>query len=467
MAQNPSLNQLVTALNAAPHPAMGTAYFAHVGSYLALARSIPPAWFPKTGTATEAQIGGLIANLHSLTTVAWGAYPLNGAANMMAWMTGNGGVLLAAIDQACAAKGLAPGSGTMCSEIQAMIMLNYAEVTTSTAHAMFSQWTGFVEVEDLVQAEVLTTSGSDWAKLMSRALTFAAISCAKSVPESEPERAKLNTWCLRYKGLQNARTMARVGSLSPQSILLEPAVKAATKLLIGFPEHDTRGSLDMVLSAAVALQQQEKRHAKHWRVAEVQEALRAVLTCMESAVFGPLMGYGCPDRASLLIGQWAKTDANFKKWAEYMDVEDEVSPAWAYAESVVLTPLADWAGKVWKFWTLPGSPPPGTLEQSLQEGVLMLDVSHQLMRQQLHTLERKAARNRNRKRAECSSSSDESDSSSESEEEQEEDQASTKPLPATKPAPPNGPKPGGKKGGKKGGHGRGKNGKRGKRGKKN
>jgi hypothetical protein len=38
----------------------------------------------------------------------------------------------------------------------------------------------------------------------------------------------------------------------------------------------------------------------------------------------------------------------------------------------------------------------------------MMEVSHQLMRQQLHTLERKAARNRNRKRAECSSSSDES-----------------------------------------------------------
>ena len=70
-------------------------------------------------------------------------------------------------------------------------MLNYTEVTTATAHAMFSQWTGCDEVEDLVQAEVLTTSGSDWAKLMSRALTFAATSCAKSVPESEPERAKL------------------------------------------------------------------------------------------------------------------------------------------------------------------------------------------------------------------------------------------------------------------------------------
>ena len=88
----------------------------------------------------------------------------------------------------------------------------------------------------------------------------------------------------------------QVGSLSPQSILLEPAVKTATKLLIGFPEHDTRGSLDMILSAAVALQQQEKRHAKHWKVAEVQEALRAVLTCMESAVFGPLMGYVRTDR---------------------------------------------------------------------------------------------------------------------------------------------------------------------------
>ena len=74
MAQNPALTQLLTALNAAPHPGMGNDFFAHVGSHMALARTVPPAWFPKTGTATEAQIGGLIANLHSLTTVAWGAY---------------------------------------------------------------------------------------------------------------------------------------------------------------------------------------------------------------------------------------------------------------------------------------------------------------------------------------------------------------------------------------------------------
>ena len=80
--------QLLTTLNAAPHPNVGTDFFAHVGSHMALARTIPPAWFPKTGSATEAQIGGLIANLHSLTTVAWGAYPLNGAANMTAWMIG-------------------------------------------------------------------------------------------------------------------------------------------------------------------------------------------------------------------------------------------------------------------------------------------------------------------------------------------------------------------------------------------
>ena len=76
MAQNPALTQLYTALNAAPHPGMGDDFFAHVGSHMALARTVPPAWFPVTGTATEAQIGGLIANLHSLTTVAWGAYPL-------------------------------------------------------------------------------------------------------------------------------------------------------------------------------------------------------------------------------------------------------------------------------------------------------------------------------------------------------------------------------------------------------
>jgi hypothetical protein len=69
MAQNPALTQLYAQLNAAPHPGMGNDFFAHVGSHLALARTVPPAWFPKTGTATEAQIGGLIANLHSLESV--------------------------------------------------------------------------------------------------------------------------------------------------------------------------------------------------------------------------------------------------------------------------------------------------------------------------------------------------------------------------------------------------------------
>ena len=139
MAPNPSLSQLFAALNAAPHPDMGTAYFAHVGSHLALARTIPPAWFPKTSAATEAQIGGLIANLHSLTTVDWGAYPLDGAATLMAWMIGNGSVLLAAIDQACAAEGLTPGGEAVYAETQARVMLNYAEVTTATAHAVFRQ----------------------------------------------------------------------------------------------------------------------------------------------------------------------------------------------------------------------------------------------------------------------------------------------------------------------------------------
>ena len=32
MAQNPALTQLLTALNAPPHPTMGTDFFAHVGS---------------------------------------------------------------------------------------------------------------------------------------------------------------------------------------------------------------------------------------------------------------------------------------------------------------------------------------------------------------------------------------------------------------------------------------------------
>ena len=59
MAQNPALTQLLTDLNAAPHPGMGNDFFAHVGSHMALARTVPPAWFPKTGTATEPTTGTL------------------------------------------------------------------------------------------------------------------------------------------------------------------------------------------------------------------------------------------------------------------------------------------------------------------------------------------------------------------------------------------------------------------------
>ena len=64
-----------------------------------------------------------------------------------------------------------------------------------------------------------------------------------------------------------------------------------------------------------------------------------------------MMGFGCPDRAALIVGQWAKTDVKFKHWAEFMDVGEEESPAWSYAAHVILTPFADWVGKVWRFWT--------------------------------------------------------------------------------------------------------------------
>ena len=172
-AHNPALTQLLAALNAAPHAGMGNDFFAHVGSSLALARSVPPEWFPRSGTATAAQIGGLIARLHTLTTVAWAAYPLNGANDMTSWMIGNGSLLLDAINKACAAQGFAHGSGTMHPEIQAKTMLNYTDVLTAVSHNMWVQFVQLVEVDDLIQAEVLVSSGTDWARLMSRAITFA------------------------------------------------------------------------------------------------------------------------------------------------------------------------------------------------------------------------------------------------------------------------------------------------------
>ena len=78
-APNAALTQLLAALNARSRtPAWvqpsAFRFFAHVGSHMALARCIPAEWFPKSGTATEAQAGGLIANLHSLTTVAWATF---------------------------------------------------------------------------------------------------------------------------------------------------------------------------------------------------------------------------------------------------------------------------------------------------------------------------------------------------------------------------------------------------------
>eukprot|EP01046_Picozoa_sp_COSAG06_P092280 COSAG06_NODE_38516_length_422_cov_2.588235_2_plen_53_part_01 len=53
---------------------------------------------------------------------------------------------------------------------------------------------------------------------------------------------------------------------------------------------------------------------------------------------------------------------------------------------MVLTPLVKWAVKLWAFWSEPGSPNPGTLAAALAEPVLMLEVSHTLMRQELHRL---------------------------------------------------------------------------------
>ena len=45
----------------------------------------------------------------------------------------------------------------MCTEIQAKTMLSYTEVTKVTSHAMFSQWTGFLEVEDLVSRQLCSS----------------------------------------------------------------------------------------------------------------------------------------------------------------------------------------------------------------------------------------------------------------------------------------------------------------------
>ena len=52
-AHNPALTQLLAALNAAPHAGMGNDFFAHVGSSLALARSVPPEWFQLLATASH------------------------------------------------------------------------------------------------------------------------------------------------------------------------------------------------------------------------------------------------------------------------------------------------------------------------------------------------------------------------------------------------------------------------------
>ena len=119
---------------------------------------------------------------------------------------------------------------------------------------VFRQWTGFVEVEDLVRAEGLTTSGSEWAELMTWALAFVATSHAMSVPESEPERAKLNTWCRRFRDLKVRRGGTGDQGLvtdqdtadggSPKSVGAEAAAAAVKQV------PDDTVSLDESLSPA-------------------------------------------------------------------------------------------------------------------------------------------------------------------------------------------------------------------------
>jgi hypothetical protein len=406
---------MLTALEGA-QAGLGDQFVAHVGTTMALASAMPPDWFPKTGTPTAAQIATFVMRLHGLTTIVWANYPTAGVTNMLDWIVPHGSALTEAIRTELLQTGAAPGSGQAHADIQTKKMLSYPETTSVVSAHLYQQWTDYVAAGSLAGAEALISSGSDWGKMMTRAVTFADMSCTRAVTEREPCRVQLNFWLQAYKKLQGARTFTAVSTLAPQASVVEPAVRQAVKIMLEFPDKGLDDYLKIIKKAAALLMQQEAADVDEWDVSQAQEATKLVLTVMESSIFGPAMGGSCPDRASSLIGQWAIQDSQFRGWTRHMNLGGGESPAFNYAQEVVLTPVVKWAVKLWAFWSEPGSPNPGTLATALAEPVLMLEVSHTLMRQELHRLTKARLSSRKKKRSRAADSSDESNDESSNDE---------------------------------------------------
>lgn len=166
---------MLTALEGA-QAGLGDQFVAHVGTTMALASAMPPDWFPKTGTPTAAQIATFVMRLHGLTTIVWANYPTAGVTNMLDWIVPHGSALTEAIRTELLQTGAAPGSGQAHADIQTKKMLSYPETTSVVSAHLYQQWTDYVVAGSLVGAEALISSGSDWGKMMTRAVTFADMS---------------------------------------------------------------------------------------------------------------------------------------------------------------------------------------------------------------------------------------------------------------------------------------------------
>ena len=411
LVQHPPLTAFLQHLETDVAPGTRNEFLSALGKKLVLAHIIPEEDFTKTGTPSDADLGGLLHKLHALgPAIDWTA--INTAhPDAITFFATAGEEAMTMVKTTMLMRAQALGSGTQHAEVELRQMLDYQEVQQSVASPEMQVWTEMLSARNLQGAQAMLTTGSIFAKNLRRASLYAAVGTAKVVPKSEPCRASLNDSIKKFDALAGEHTrLAVLRCLPGEADLLAPAIDETRKTLLGFSTATSEESVQLMVKAAgMLLAEPRVADTLKWGMAKVQLALRAVTTILETMI-GPCMGLGCPDRANAMIQEWAVWDDQFTHWQKIFSTPDNISPPWHFAKLIILTPIAKWLGKVWLHWCGP-TEHPGSLADWLSEARLMSQPHHNLMSQEITKLRLRHAR-RSTAREATSESEEESDQDS-------------------------------------------------------
>ena len=137
----------------------------------------------------------------------------------------------------------------------------------------------FLDVADLLAAEGLLNTPSEWSRIMKRVCFYSAIGMNGPVSKAEPRRAAFNATLLKYETLQRACTIKLLRTVMPaQSMLVEPAIEKALVKFHKFSECTTVKMRVLFKEIATTILQIPTSELESWGYAQVQQGLKALLT---------------------------------------------------------------------------------------------------------------------------------------------------------------------------------------------